>query len=139
MRLVTEGIAYLGFKTVQDVDNCTLHDYALLQEAYALKRVEQERVLHEQAFLNQLVKSTKDQNGTPRYQTFKDFYDYDRAVAEVKHAFEGAPISPSKTISDAPGEIIAKRIKRFRELKRAGKIIPISQRKGVKHNEWFFS
>lgn len=77
---------FLGFKNLADVDRLTIPEYNLLLEAYGLRVVDREYQQHLQAFLNYQVQAQKS-NGKhktrPVFDTFKKFFDYEKALSEV--------------------------------------------------------
>lgn len=72
-------------KTFEEVDDMLLSEYHLLMKAYSLKRLDKERELHMQAFLNMAVQSTKEKGkkSVPVYPKFKDFFDYESMEKEM--------------------------------------------------------
>lgn len=64
---------------MSDIEEMTLYEYELKMRAYRLKRIDEELRMHQQAWLNQRVKST-DKNGKPIYREFKQFYDYEKEL-----------------------------------------------------------
>ena len=64
----------------------TLPEYMLLMQAVQLKHVDLEYVLHLQAYLNfaaQAKKKAGKNKEKPVYRTFKQFFDYEKAVDRV--------------------------------------------------------
>lgn len=61
--------------------------------AYKLKRIDNERDMHIQAWLNYQVQATKPKGKktVPVYKNFKDFYDYDKNIREIEGNKETAP------------------------------------------------
>lgn len=57
-----------------------LEEYHLRMKAHALARLDRERDLHMQAYLNLAVQSTKERGKKtyPSYPTFASFFDYER-------------------------------------------------------------
>ncbi|WP_193568272.1 hypothetical protein [Gracilibacillus saliphilus] len=56
-------------------------------KAYNLKRVDIERDMHLQAWLNHQVTATKEQGKkhVPVYKNFTDFFDYEKRVKEIEN------------------------------------------------------
>ena len=111
----------------------TLVEYRLRLEAYELRKVENRENLALQAWMNQGVQATTGgKNPKPKFKKFKDFYDREAEVDQVR-----ATIEPDYKVSHLSkaeldkerGQVFAKRMREFKELKAQGKIIPISQRK----------
>lgn len=50
--------------------------------AYKLSRVDREKDMYLQAWINNQVKAT-NKDGKSVYKSFKDFYDYDKALKEI--------------------------------------------------------
>ena len=52
-------------------------------KAAALRRIDREFEIYLQAWTNQQAKATRNNGKTPRYKTFKDFFDYEARVREI--------------------------------------------------------
>ncbi|WP_239458359.1 hypothetical protein [Faecalicoccus pleomorphus] len=78
---------YLGFRSLDEVDQLTIPEYNLLMQAVELKAVDDAYLIHLQAFKNFEVQATKKsgKRRRPVYDRFSKFFDYDRAVREVLH------------------------------------------------------
>lgn len=79
---------FLRFKSISEVDRLTIPEYKLLLEAYNLQVVDQEYQQHVQAYLNYQVQAQKASGKyktKPVYNTFKKFFDYEKALEEVKN------------------------------------------------------
>jgi hypothetical protein len=73
---------------MDDVDRLTIPDYNLLLEAYNLQAVDREYQQHVQAFLTYKVQAQKPSGKyktKPVYNTFKKFFDYEKALEEAKN------------------------------------------------------
>lgn len=68
---------------MDEVDRLEIPEYELLMKALRLRLVDEERRIHEQAFLTVAARATKGKKGTPVYKRFKDFFDYEAAVKRV--------------------------------------------------------
>ena len=98
----------------------TLPEYQLRWEAYLLSRVDTQENLALQAWFNQSVQATTGKkHPKPKYKKFKQFFDRKKAETEIRENFEGGS-KKRKTLTR--GEIVAKRMREFQELKKAGKI-----------------
>lgn len=65
----------------------TIPEYKLLMKAVRLKQIDKEYELHLQAYLNLLVKAEKKAGkgkSKPVYRKFKQFYDYEKRLAEIE-------------------------------------------------------
>lgn len=123
-------MAYLGFHSIDDINRMTLVEYQLRMEAWQLQRVAQQRDIFMQAFANQVVKSVKGKkNPKPVYTRFDQLFDEEKEIDKVRARFEPDYIT-EKDEKPNVQEIFAKRLKEFHELKKAGKIIPLHERKG---------
>ena len=81
---------FLGFTTLEQVDNMTLREYRLLVRAHELKSVDEDYRCHEQAFLNFAVQARR-KNGNPVYKRFRQFYDYERQIEKVANGNRKKP------------------------------------------------
>lgn len=63
----------------------TLEEYYLRMKAFRLQRLDREYDLHRQAYLNLVVKSTKERGKKtiPVYPTFQSFFDMERHEREI--------------------------------------------------------
>ena len=59
-----------------------MREYELLVRAAELRDVDTDYRLHEQAFLNFVVRGTK-KSGKPVYRRFKQFFNYAQKIKEV--------------------------------------------------------
>lgn len=111
----------------------TFVEYQLRLEAYQLKKVEQQENLALQAWMNQAVQATTGgKKPKPKFKTFIDFFDREAQVDQVRSQYEldykVSHLSKSD-LNRRQGEVFAKRMREFNELKKQGKIIPLSRRK----------
>lgn len=106
----------------------TLVEYQLRMEAYQLKRVSKQRDIFMQAFANQMVKSTKGKNNPqPVYTKFDQLFNEEKEIAKVRSEFEPDFVT-ERNEEQSPQKIFAKRLAEFHRLKKAGQIIPLSER-----------
>ena len=119
-----------------DIAHMTLAEYYLRLEAYKLRRVLRANDQSEQAWQNQVVQATRGSGKSirPKYRQFDEFFDLTASVDDVRMQFEPwyRPKVRHKSRFDEARAMI-KRAEEFQKLKAAGKIIPYSQRKEVKH------
>ena len=107
----------------------TLVEYQLRMEAYQLKRVSKQRDIFMQAFANQMVKATKGKNNPqPVYTKFDQLFNEKKEIAKVRSEFEPDFVAERNEEQD-PQKIFAKRLAEFHRLKKAGQIIPLSERR----------
>lgn len=82
-------------------------------QAYQLKQVDEEKKRYEIAYLNVVAQST-DKKGKPKFETFKDFYDYEERLTSVSNG----EYSKKSKLSEEKKKmltLVAKRRKDFRE------------------------
>lgn len=110
----------------------TLAEYQLRMEAYSLQQIKIQERLHLQAFLNQTVQATKGSKKHPKpyYEKFEQFFNVQKMVDEVRSAYEPDYIKQAEVKLNT-ADIFAKRVEEFKRLKKAGKIIPLKDRKEV--------
>lgn len=90
------AFAFLGVKSHEEFGRMTFKDYVFRTEVYQLQREERLEELHLQAYLNQSVQETEDKKGTkPKYKTFKQFFDKQKAIDEVRSRFEDGYVPKS--------------------------------------------
>lgn len=75
-----------------------LAEYHLLMKAYALKRLDEEYLIHKQAWVNQQATATKTRGKKtlPYYETFKEFFNYEELEKEIIQ-----PVEEQKTIRNS--------------------------------------
>lgn len=81
--------------------------------AYRLKEIDEERKRYETAYLSVVASATK-KDGKPQYKNFKDFYDYEKRLAEVEEQ-KTSRLSQEQLQNLT---LIAQRRKEFREGRR---------------------
>lgn len=80
----------MDFKSLYDVEVLGIHEYATLMKAFRLKRVDKERDMHLQAWLNHQVSETKNVGSKdkpkekPLYTKFDDFFNYEERIREIE-------------------------------------------------------
>lgn len=122
----------MGFNSLADIADMTLAEYQLRMEAYGLRRVEADRRSIMSAFFAQVAKSTTGSSESPRpvYEHFSDLFDESSEIDRVRSAYEpGYKPTSSKAREQDINQIIAKRYKRYEELKKQGKLPIIKQDK----------
>lgn len=95
-------------KPLSLAENMTLKEYHLKIEAYLLKREDEERFLHAQAFYNLAVKSVKGKGDSakPMFTSLNEFYDSEKMRNSIRSEFESdykplkSPVVKKKTASD---------------------------------------
>lgn len=98
-------------------------------EAYQLQRVAKQRDIFMQAFANQIVKATKGKtNPKPVYTKFEQLFNEEKEINKVRAEFE-PDFAVEKNEAQSPQMIFAKRLAEFHKLKKAGQIIPLSERR----------
>ncbi|MBM7542356.1 hypothetical protein [Amphibacillus cookii] len=68
----------------------TLYEYKMRMRAFRLQRIDDEYDMHLQAWLHQQVKATKEKGKrqVPVFQSFKQFYDYDKRIKEIERPIQ---------------------------------------------------
>lgn len=112
----------------------TIVEYRLRMEAYQLKQVDRQESLALQAWFNQSVQATtgSKKNPQPKFKLFEQFFDKKAEVDQIRAQYEENYViahMSKQELKQSRGMIFAKRAAEFQALKRAGKIVPISERK----------
>lgn len=71
---------YFNFSTFEQVDRLTFPQVEILSKVARLKEVDRQYLLHEQSYLNLLVKSTDYSGKRYKYSNFDKFFDYEDAL-----------------------------------------------------------
>lgn len=76
---------YFGFKSLEEVDDMLIPEYSLLMESHALRRLEEERDMHWQAYLYMAVQETEERGkkSYKKYPKFEKFFDYEKLKKEM--------------------------------------------------------
>ncbi len=76
----------MDYKSLSDIEDMTLYEYELKMKAYNLARVDKERDMHLQAWLNHAATATKEQGKKviSVYKDFTDFFDYKKRLREIE-------------------------------------------------------
>lgn len=73
-------------RSLDEIEAMTLSEYLLRMKAHRLRRVDVELDMHRTAWLHHQAgaKRLQGKKTVPVYKTFKDFFDYDKAIASVE-------------------------------------------------------
>lgn len=76
---------YLGVPDIATFEKMTIEEYELRAKAHRLRETKKERDIHWQAWLNRQVQAMEEVGSKQRYvfKTFKEFYDYEKALNEI--------------------------------------------------------
>ena len=125
------GLALLGFSNIEDIKRMTLREYQLRLEAYQIHRINEREDLASLAWQIQSVQATKGSSKHPKpaFEKFRDFFDTQRYIDQVRSDFETdyKPHSHTTRVIDR-AKIFNQRLEEFKKLKAAGKIIPWKER-----------
>lgn len=93
---------------MQEIEQMTIIEYNLRVQAHSLSLVDQQLLMHEQAWTNRNVNAVNE-DGTYQFTKFKDFFDYDKRVNTV--------LNVTKTENDMDQDLlrIAKRLQKYHE------------------------
>lgn len=106
----------------------TIAEYELRMEAFQLQQIEKQNQLAEQAWFNQLVKSTTGgKHPKPKFKRLTDLFDYQKEIDRVRSQYE-PNYNPESMLTqkDIQTETFIKRHEEFEKLWHEHKI----QRKG---------
>ena len=90
---------YLDFKSFDEVDRLTVHEYRLLMKAVELKAVDEAYIVHLQAFKNFEVRAMRKvgkNKQKPVFDRFEKFFDYKKHVKKalgIEHKIEDPKLS----------------------------------------------
>lgn len=96
----------------------TIAEYEIRMEAYKLKQAEKMNEIAQQAWFNQMVKSTTGSasHSKPRYRRITDLFNYKKAVDKIRTEFEPNYQSQSSIpIVEERARIFAKRQAEFEQ------------------------
>ena len=73
----------LGVVSRTEAGEMTVREYHLRMKGYGMRRLDAERDLYFQAFLNRVAKATDKSGKKYLFPKFSDFYDYEKRRKEV--------------------------------------------------------
>ena len=84
-RVVISCFRYLGFKSIEQVNNVTPYEYRLFMKSKELQMVDDQYYLHLQAYLNMKARAKKRVGKKQKmvYTKFNKFFDYEKEVNKV--------------------------------------------------------
>lgn len=95
-RVVMTCFRYLGFKSLDQVNNITPYEYRLLMKSKELQIVDKQYEIHLQAYLNMSAQARRrvGKKMKPVYTKFDKFFDYQKQLERVmgikkKSKFDG--------------------------------------------------
>ena len=95
-RVVMTCFRYLGFKSLDQVNNITPYEYRLLMKSKELQIVDKQYEIHLQAYLNMSAQARRraGKKMKPVYMKFDKFFDYQKQLDRVmgikkKSKFDG--------------------------------------------------
>lgn len=68
----------LNFFHFKDIERMTIAEYELRMKAFRLQQVDEQYMIHSQAWANAMAQATK--KGKPIYTRFDKFFDYKKAI-----------------------------------------------------------
>lgn len=84
---------YLGIDDFLVIDRMTLAEYELRLTAYQLKRLDEQELIHQQAWANWQVQATEQRGkkSAPVFNSFKKFFDKEKYEKEILGAKDESP------------------------------------------------
>lgn len=76
-------LGLFGVTSWQEAGRMTVSEYHLRMKGYALRRLEDEKDIYLQAFLNRVAKATDKAGKKYQFPTFSDFYGYEKRRREI--------------------------------------------------------
>jgi hypothetical protein len=73
---------------MDDAHDMTVFEYSLRMKAHALQKLDRERDIYLQAFINQVAKSTKKNSNKPKYEKFEQLYDHEKYERKILYPHE---------------------------------------------------
>lgn len=120
---------------MSDIERMTINEYQLRMEAYDIQIIKRHENLAMQSWLNQGVQATTGKrNPKPKFKKFEDFFNSDAEIQKVRAGYEDDyEIENNKRFSkkEMQANTFADRLAEFNRLKKAGKIIPIEERREI--------
>lgn len=109
--MIINCFRYLGFTSLYSIKTLSLYEYEARMYAFGLSQMDKEMDMHKMAWINHQATLTKEQGNkvVPVYRNFKQFFDYEKRLREVKEEFEGTGNVPPQMRNLA---LIARRVNR---------------------------
>lgn len=76
---------YLGINNLKEIDRMTISEYELRLKVYRLKKLDEQELIHQQAWASWQIQATKTQGKkeVPVYRKFQDFFPKDKLENEI--------------------------------------------------------
>lgn len=83
--MMLNAFRYFGLTSLLDFERMTIREYSIRMTAIALKKLDQEELIHQQAWANWQVQATKTRGKAevPVYRNFKQFFDKEKIENEI--------------------------------------------------------
>lgn len=119
--MIVTGLRLFSLTTVDEIGQLTLNEYDLLLEAAQLRNIDQERLIHIQAWANQMVQATDRSGKRAKFRKFKDFYDDEKIIRKItlQHA-NGRVVDEKQRLKDEQrrkAEIVNQRLNEYHHRK----------------------
>lgn len=95
-------LRYLNITDMYTIETMSLYEYGVRMKAFELKQIDEEYRDHRFAWIATRVKDTKavgKNKSAPVYKSFKDFFDYRRALQDAGEQIEPAQEERLKEIA----------------------------------------
>ncbi|WP_312681499.1 hypothetical protein [Lactococcus taiwanensis] len=83
--MMLNAFRYFDLTSLLDFERMTIREYSIRMTAIALKKLDQEELIHQQAWANWQVQATKTRGKAevPIYRNFKQFFDKEKIESEI--------------------------------------------------------
>ncbi|WP_217490370.1 hypothetical protein [Streptococcus gallolyticus] len=90
---MASALGLYGVGSILEAKRMTLEEFNVRKRGYLMQRLEREREIHLQAYLNRLIKATDKSGKNYLYGNFNDFYNEAKARNTVLGNGHGEPVS----------------------------------------------
>ncbi|EFM30296.1 hypothetical protein Javan227_0045 [Streptococcus phage Javan227] len=91
--MLASALGLYGVGSILEAKRMTLEEFNVRKRGYLMQRLEREREIHLQAYLNRLIKATDKSGKNYLYGNFNDFYNEAKARNTVLGNGHGEPVS----------------------------------------------
>ncbi|RGC36646.1 hypothetical protein [Streptococcus gallolyticus] len=91
--MLASALGLYGVSSILEAKRMTLEEFNVRKRGYLMKRLEREREIHLQAYLNRLIKATDKSGKKYLYKDFNEFYNEAKARNAVLGNGHGEPVN----------------------------------------------
>lgn len=91
--MLASALGLYGVSSILEAKRMTLEEFNVRKRGFLMQRLEREREIHIQAYLNRLIKATDKSGKKYLYEDFNEFYNEAKARNAVLGNGHGEPVN----------------------------------------------